>query len=540
MTGLQAALEPAPLKLQREVLGAGLGLRFASRWSFAIDAQRQEKKGTRPFGGAGIFMNNAALLPAPVDFSTDLVNMALNWTGSRAQLRLGFHGSWFDNGRQSLTWDNPFTATPQTSVFRSALAPDNDYQQFNVAGAWAITPRIHLSGQAATGEMSQNAAFLPYSINPEFDGLPLPRANLGGRVDTGIAALGGKLFARVNSRFSITARAKHDERDNRTPVEQYVPVISDALVIGPRHNRPYSFERTQYSADLRFRAHRSLRLSAGGRRHDLDRTLQAVEQSEETTWWGEVKWSPAGASQLRLRIEDSDRDVSDYQQPDDVWIPDHPLMRKYNQADRDRTRVQLDLNVAAFDGFGLNINIYNAEDEYRDSAIGLQSSEVNSFTIGMDWSPAGKFSLYGFVTLDEIDSSLLGAYINRSNTWTALTDDRITTAGLGFSTELNDAARLGLDLVSADTRGDILVQTGAMEDPFTPQRTDLTNVRLYFDYRVSEHWGYHLLAEYEDYSSKDWAIDGLGVDGMDAVLTFGTVSPDYSIWHLRAQATYRF
>ena len=84
------------------------------------------------------------------------------------------------------------------------------------------------------------------------------------------------------------------------------------------------------------------------------------------------------------------------------------------------------------------------------------------------------------------------------------------------------------------------MQTTLEEDPFKPLRTDLSNVTLHFDHEVNEHWGYKLFAEYEKYDSQDWGIDGLGVDGINSVLTMGLQSPNYSAWYLRVQANYRF
>jgi hypothetical protein len=148
--------------------------------------------------------------------------------------------------------------------------------------------------------------------------------------------------------------------------------------------------------------------------------------------------------------------------------------------------------------------------------------------------------VYGFVTRDEIDSTLFGTNSTVANYWTGTTSDQITTAGLGLSATLNERATLGLDLVSADSEGDIRVQTGLNEAPFTPLKTELFNARLHFDFKLNEKWGYYLQAEYQDFSSQIWSIDGLGVDGIDSVLTFGTNSPDYDLWHVRAQARYRF
>jgi hypothetical protein len=83
------------------------------------------------------------------------------------------------------------------------------------------------------------------------------------------------------------------------------------------------------------------------------------------------------------------------------------------------------------------------------------------------------------------------------------------------------------------------VQTGA-DEPFSPLSTDLTNTKLYFNHEFGEHWAFKLYVEYEEFESSDWAIDGLGVDGIPSVLTMGEVSPQYDAWYTRILASYRF
>ena len=174
MTALDSSLLLAPLKTQRKILDAGATLNFFSSWAYRIDYQRQEKKGTRSLG-AGMYYSNSSILPAPVDFTTDLFDMALSWSGKKAQLELGFYSSNFNNGAASLTWQNPFSSFPEHQAFRAALEPGNKYYQYHLSGAYAITPRIRISGQAAKGRMTQDDPFLPYTINPIYSDLPLPR-----------------------------------------------------------------------------------------------------------------------------------------------------------------------------------------------------------------------------------------------------------------------------------------------------------------------------------------------------------------------------
>lgn len=536
MTTLQASLAAAELKTKREILDAGGTVKFGGNWSYSLDYQRQDKKGTRSLGG-GLF--NSTLLPAPVNYSTDIIDTALSWSGKRGQFQARYLISNFENKNSSLTWRNPFSSRPENYYLQSALEPGNDFYQLSVAGAFAFTPRIRLSGQASWGKLSQNDPFLPYSTNPDYSDLPLPRTSLNGKLDTSTYNITGKLLARLNNRLSFTARGKFDERENNTPVELYTPIKLDIFPGDARYNRPYSYKREQYSADLRFRAHSSIRLSGGLGQNNIDRTLQAVETSEETNFWGEVKVNPTYRSQFRVKLESADREVSDYLQPDDGGPTDHPLMRKFNQADRERDRLLVELDLMPLDAFGINLSYYKAEADYTDSQLGLQDSVEDSYTINLNYAVGNKFNIYAFLTREDIDAELLNAASVSAVPWTALTSDEISTEGLGMSAHFTDTMSMGLDLISSEARGDISVQTDD-EEPFAPLRTKLRNAKIHFDHEVSENWGYKLYAEYENYRGQDWAIDGLGVDGIGSVLTMGEQSPNYKVWYFRIQASYRF
>ncbi len=539
MTALDNSLRAALLKTQRETLEAGATIHFTRNWSYRIDFQRQNKKGTRSLG-AGLLFNNSSILPAPVDYTTNQFDMGLSWATQRAQVQLAFIGSYFDNGNSSLTWQNPFTASPFHQTFRAALEPDNEYYQFNLSGAFAITPRIRLSGQAAIGELSQDELFLPVTINPLYSDLPLPRQSLDGKLDTSTFNLSGKFSARLNSKLSITARGKLDERENKTPVDVYTQVTTDLLPSLGRYNRPYSYEREQYSADIRYKAHRILKLSGGVRQENIDRTLQATERTEETTFWGELRLNPVVSSQIRIKFESSDRDISDYLQPDDGGPIDHPLLRKFNQADRDLNRVTVELDFTPVAELSFNLSFYLADADYKESLIGLQASEERSYSVNLNYAVNKSVVLYAFLNRDDIDADILNTTGGSATPWMAATRDHITTAGFGMSSRISKKSSIGLDFVSSDSKGDISVQTSAKEDPFDPLKTDLINAKVHFDYEVNDHWGYKLYAEYEKYSSKDWAIDGLGVDGISSILTMGEQSPKYNVWYFRAQASYRF
>lgn len=537
---LAAALSDTRLDLKRKILDAGLTLKFASRWSWEVDYRHEEKDGTRPFG-AGVFMINTTHFPAPVDFTTDRFDMGLAVTGKQAHLRFGFSGSEFRNGHASVTWQNPFTPIGGTETLQAALEPDNEFYQFNVAAAFAPSHRFRFSGRAAWSRAEQDDPFLPgYSINPQFSDLPLPRLSYTGKIDSTSLNASGSLVAQLSDRLDLIARFKIDERDNRSPVEFWTPVITDLVPHGPRPNRPYSFERDQYRVELSHRTLAALRLAAGWQREDIERSLQSVEETSEDNFWGEASLDPLSWMALRLRLEAADRDASPYLQLDDGGPIEHPLQRKFHLADRERNRAVVEIDLVPAERMSLSLAWYESEDEYEQSAIGLTESRDSNATLDLGYAFSDTVNVHGFVTREDVESTILSAAGAAEPPWQGRTHDRFLTFGAGAEFEASERFSVGFDYVHSNAEGRIRVATGAGEPAFPDLETRLGNARLSLSYRVSENWSGALHAEYEHYDSDDWYVDGLEADGIPAVLSMGADSPDYDVVVLRLFATCRF
>jgi MtrB/PioB family decaheme-associated outer membrane protein len=539
MSTLDSSLSGTQLKTLRKDFDAGLRMKLSGSWRYDVTLKHMEKNGSRPFA-AGVFTIQSSFLPAPVDFSTDRLEMGLEYTGKKARMRLGFTGSWFSNANASLTWDNPFNPIGNTQVLQTALEPDSNFQQFNFTGAYQASTSVRVSASAALSRIQQDSSFLPYSINPDFENLQLPRASLDQRVDSNTLNLGSRLSARLSRKLKLTARIRIDERDNQTPVLGFTPVITDLVPRTETVNRPYSFKRERLSADLSYRLSKSTNILSGLKRLDYKRSLQSVRETQDTTFWGAVSFNGWMASQLRMRVETSQRDISPYQQVSDTGLQENVLMRKFNLSGRDRRRAVIELDLSPKDNFSVSVSIDRADDDYDQSVLGLLKSKENSANLDFGYSVNQKTNLHLFISRDDLDSTISGAGSALATPWHAVTQDRFTTIGAGLTGQLNDRIGFSVNVISSRSNGRIKTATGQQQSGFPELETELRNARVSMNFRVNRKLSWMLVAEHENYSSTDWQIDGLGNDGINAILTFGANSPDYSATLLRLMANFRF
>lgn len=533
-----ADFAPLALDLERKTLGLGLNFGLGRAWDFDVEYERQDKDGVKAFSG-GAFIINAGIFPAPVDYTTDRFTAGMEFSSRRAQVRLEFTGSDFDNGYNSVTWDSPLALGYGDEVAQSALEPDNKYHLVSLIGAFSITQYLRVTAKVSTGKMEQNDPFLAYSIAPDYADRALPRDSLDGELETNMYNAFGRVYWRVTDSFNISASWKTNERDNKTPVDIYTPVLLEIFPRGLQSNRPYGYDRDQARIDFRFRALSSLRVNAGVKRDTIERTYQAVEETEEDTIWGDVEFAPWALVQARVRFEGSNRTPSDYIPVDYYERAANPLMRKFNLAERDRQRLTAEVDLMPTDALGITFSYYTTDDEYGASVLGLQDSEESSFNIDANYALSEETAVYAFFADETIDARMAGAESLTAAPWTATTEDAFRTWGVGISGRFTDRLTYGVDYFSSDSDGRIRTDSGAGERPFPVLRTELRYARVYVDFHVSERWSLGLDAYNEKYDSADWYVDGFGPTDITGLLNLGETSPDYSVNVIRVMASFR-
>ena len=594
MTQLVPNLRTFGIEHKRERFDIGGDIVLPSGWSFEVNYNLEQKDGNKTIaltiGNSG-GNPRAIIAPEPVDYETRTVDAALSFADTTKQLTLGYYGSFFDNGNNSLIWQNPYSTisgwTPTAQVGypngqgQMHLEPDNDFHQLNLSGGWSFSKTTRLSGDISFGRGTQDQAFLPYTINPLLAATitqPLPVDSLDGEVDTTHIAL--RFTTRPFDSLTLGASYKFDERDNKTHHYEFVYIGGDSLAQNVaatsgqrRYNEPKSYQDEYFKLDGNWNASDWLRVTGEARWRQTERPHQEREEIDEDLYTLNFAIDTGGFLNGGLRMSSSDRDggseylgyetlIGGYAPGyyntlvpfvDGFPFENHPDLRKFNQADRERLDGELYASFMPVEEVSVSASVSYAEDDYNNSLKGLTFSRVSAYNVDVAWAPSSAISAYAFASEeryknDQDGSSFGGAtrgvqIYDPARAWNVKSRDYVFTYGLGVNAKfMEDKLTVGVDWVDSAADSDVLttVGSGLTRANLPTSTSDLTSASLYGDYAWRRNIVFRLRFAYEQFESTDWAVDNAPPNQMANVISMGGSSPDYEVWVTTFSVGYRF
>jgi MtrB/PioB family decaheme-associated outer membrane protein len=551
MTTLPSALHPLDVGYDRDTLALDADVWLGPRWSTSIEYQRQEREGsTRDSASFGF---SALEYLQPVEDSTDVVALALEYAGERLTGRLAYEASFYSNDDPVITWDNPY---PGTLTGRRQLAPDNSAQHLDASLLYRLGERTTLSATAVVGRLEQDDDFLPYATDPALAPTPLPRVSLDGEVDTTQLGLvlttdAAPLWSALEG-LRLRADVRYDERDNSTPQDAYDYVVTDTFTTSPATNLPYGFEQLRYGLSgtwnlrhlLRFLPPgQRLQISGGWRHDDIERTFQDAPETSEDSGWGRLRYQPWRWLDVAMKLGAAKREADDYRATSLLAAPQNPLMRKFYVADRERDFADAEINLLPSETLSFTVTGRYAEDDYFKSQVGLQSSRTAGATFAGSWtfaeSAASLSAHYGW---DEINARQQGSGAFAAADWNAVTEDVLRSGGLALHLpRVTAQLALGLEVFFANTDGDITTASSSSPSGTLPQlRSRMNGGELTGEYRFSPALTVRAALRYEHFDADDWQLDGVEPATVATLLSLGADAYDYDVELIELAFTYRF
>jgi MtrB/PioB family decaheme-associated outer membrane protein len=311
------------------------------KWNLNALFWREHQTGMRPIG---LIMNSSPSasatsgygmeLPEPIDYFNNLVRVGTDYGKRTWSVQAAYIGSFFRNNTKTLTWDNPFRLTTETSTTpltgRMDLYPDNQAHYLNFAAAADITKYLRFMASISPGWLRQNDAFLPYTTNSADttgcgDGTQnctstasLPAPSLSGSKHT--LAMNYTLVTTAWKNVQLKAGYRQYDYNNDTHSLLLTPVQGDAqapsgtpAVFGQTGSTPFGYNRKTVEVTGEWFFGKNSLVKAGYLGEWMDRSHRDAAHSLENTFLASVDWVPIKDLLFRASYRHSDRKPDNYQ-----------------------------------------------------------------------------------------------------------------------------------------------------------------------------------------------------------------------------------
>lgn len=537
MSDLPASLRDLDIGTERRRFDLNLGLRQSDRWSYTFDVRHEERDGRRLTGGT--FITSAAQLPAEIDYRTDTVELGARYQADDWQLGIAYRASLFRNDKEALVWDNAYSM-PGPDQGRSATAPDNQAHQLSLSASYRIGAKAFFVGDLSVGHMRQDEDLLPATINPGIETPALPRDSAEAEVNT--LSSNGRLTYRTSlPRLSLVFDYHFNRRDNDTPRDVFTQVVTDSFAGADRRNEPIGYDRFRSGLKASYRLRGRGRVSTGIDYERFARDFGDDPTTDEHVLWAEYRTRVGEKVQTHFKLSRAGRS-GDSQGPDSAApSPQNPRMTWFNLADRTRLALDAGVHVAPTERTAVGISGSLADEDYDDSVIGRTGVERATLSVDLSARPRDDTTLYAYVgheryATDQANSQGFGAA-----DWRGETKDAFVSAGAGGRiTGIKGKLDLAVDLIYADSTGEVEVTAGGGNPGFPDLETRRLMARLTGDYRVRDNLSFGLGLAYERFRSDAFFLDGVHPATGDRLLALGEQSPSYNVLTTMLSVEYGF
>lgn len=427
-----------------------------------LDQNGAKLMGFGAMANGGATGEMVAILPMPTNYKTDTVNVGLNWQGESAHLSGSYHGSFFRNGFDRVTFQ---TYAGANNMQTMSTAPGNDLHQLNLSGGYTFTPKRKIVGNLSYSRNTQND---PFVYDAFMMVTPSQTASLNGKVVNTHADV--KLTDQSIKDLTLSGAFKYDERDNRTSSFIYNFFALDGTAGNSANypNTPLSTRKMQadIAGDYRIKRDHYMRLSYGREQTErwcnqyaVNATYIAGTNCVVATDSAEDK---LGASYRLKAIEDVDlkfdygynvRKTNSDTLARAAFISvrgggaglnggDFLGFYPYFNASRAQQLAKVTANWQATDKLTLGVSGKYTDDRY-DSYYGVTKGNSWSFNLDSTYSYSENGSVFGYATRQHRARDLLDQQATATatgtrvlvpvgSTWTNQLKDDDVTLGLGF------------------------------------------------------------------------------------------------------------
>ena len=525
---------------------------------FAAEYTRTHKSGDKPMGMAfGSPGANFYEVLQPIDQTVHNFRIGGAFADPLFQIQFGYNLSVFANDLNRIQADNPCFGNgapcsaaeaggPATG--QSSLPPSNMAHALSVAGGVNLPLRTRINGNFAWGLNLQNAAFLPQTINPALastPGLALPHNSLNGLAQTWLVYLSAT--SRPFDPVTFTAKYRfYDYSDLSQKMTFQNTALNDSAIEPTRIAGRWSFNKQNAELDARTRFLQIFALTTGVAWERWDRNEhREVPITNEYFAKLALDATPTEWLLARIAYTPSFRRINEYNtrahaEHSVLEDPTSPaafqgqslLLRKFDEANRDRNMIQGQLQFTFADVFTATPSAAWHYDYYTDSPLGLQNETGWSAGIDLSWTPLERVTFSGGYMYEQFLQKMRSRSRPVTGTttldfhdfdWVSELGDTVQTAYLGVKAALVPkvldlridsafSSALGRTQTSNPTTpfsGTAAQNATATAKPFPAFQDVLVRVEAQLIYYFLKNWSARVGYAFETWNKNDWRTDTL-------------------------------
>ncbi len=603
------------LELLRKTGTANFDLMKFDPFFLRVEFSREHREGTRPLFGSFGF-GNTVELPEPIDYDTTQLKLIGEYSKHPLYVNVTYYLSIFENNIGTLSFDNPFRAVDSTAANAYTLTsgagpsrglidlyPNNVAHTISVTGSLSDLPlRTRVSLTASWGWRNQDDDLVPFTSNTAirtgavsgvagepvpfnaFDKGSLPVKSADASQTTSLYSL--LVTSRPLEFLNLKGRYRYFEYENDTRrIEFPGHVRTDAVwEPEPEATVPTEFRKHTVGFDAGIDAFRLATVTLGYTYEKQERTNREVENQDEHSGKVSIDSKPLSWLDLKASYERAERRgrynflvpflaTHAGDEPFEPVVPQLPFLRKFDQADRDRDRVQFLATVYPFDFVSFTGSAAYAKDDFVNSAFGLRDARTQTYALDADFAVNDRLNIFVFYSFEKIDSNQKSRQwvpggigdpfssetgLESNSNWTADNEDIIHTVGGGVEVALIPK-KLGLRLTYSFSKSDGKVRfaspvgTAANDtNPFDPVsfkdvddiETHTLNARL--TYQIWKGLSVAVGALWERYDISDFNNRGFtnipttAAGGYNGAFFMGTLPKSYDAYVLFTRLAYAF
>jgi MtrB/PioB family decaheme-associated outer membrane protein len=520
-----------------QTIGLSFEWQNESNLSYELDYRQLNKEGQREYSVGQ--MLNATYIPMPVNNDTEDLTATVSWFDDHWYVSASGFVSRFDNDISGVVVDYPFIPlTTGSEQIQFAGAPQNVYSRYALDLRYRYASRSQFKVRYSAGSLEQDEPLLGYSLNSLFQSA-LPTDNLNAEVTT--SDLSVQWLHQLGPDLRVQVKYRDRERDNETLMYEWDKVVTDLYVAGTVMNLPYDYSSEALSVGASLKLAMGHRLNLTFSSSDRERTLQKVsensEEGYEFTYHGRFD-----NLSLNFLVEQFDRDSSEKSLVDYLGVTENPLLSRFNVADRVQNRYRIQGTYALNDRINLAFNTSTNEQEYRDTQIGLTENIQDSMGVDLSWQLDDTTQVGFYYQAEQLSTGLLGSQAVSTSDWFADSEDEVDSYGFHIAmTELNETEMsLRFSLNQSDATSNLIMNQVAAVRNLPEINSDWSQATIELNYPVDEQLTWIFKYHFEDFSSSDYALEGILPADSLRILTMGGLSEQHQVNYLQVSVLYSF